>query len=104
MMPALSAGSCCVDCPGATCVDDGMSLADRGASRSRSDGKDGAVLTWLLQGDPSIRWQVLADLMAAAQDEIDAERARVAAQGWGARLLAAQSADGQWAHGLYSPK
>ena len=81
-----------------------MSLADRGASKSRSDGKDGAVLTWLLQGDPSIRWQVLADLVGAAQGEIDAERARVVVQGWGARLLAAQSADGQWADGLYSPK
>lgn len=63
-----------------------------------------AVLTWLLDGDPSIRWQVLRDLVGAPQDEIDAERARVAVQGWGARLLAVQSADGRWAEALYSPK
>ena len=54
--------------------------------------------------DPSIRWQVLGDLLHASQEVIDTERARVAVQGWGAALLAAQSADGRWADALYSPK
>jgi hypothetical protein len=67
-------------------------------------GRKAATIDWLLDGDPSIRWQVLADLTGAGQDEIDAERSRVAAQGWGAQLLAAQSADGRWAQALYSPK
>lgn len=62
------------------------------------------MLAWLLDSDPSIRWQVLRDLMDVSPDEIDAQRALVAVQGWGARLLAAQSADGRWAEALYSPK
>ena len=81
-----------------------MSVAGGDSWTSRSDTDGGALLTWLLQGDPSIRWQVLADLMGAAQEEVDAERARVAVQGWGVRLLAAQSVDGRWADPLYSPK
>jgi hypothetical protein len=69
-----------------------------------TSGRTAATIDWLLDGDPSIRWQVLAGLTGAGQDEIDAERSRVAVQGWGAQLLAAQSADGQWAQALYSPK
>jgi hypothetical protein len=74
------------------------------ARASGSSGSDGAVMTWLLEGDPSIRWQVLADLRCAAQDEVITERERVAVEGWGARLLTAQSPDGRWADALYSPK
>jgi len=62
------------------------------------------VLTWLLAGDPSIRWQVLAHLVDASPDEVSAERARVAGHGWGARLLGHQDPDGTWGGGLYSPK
>jgi hypothetical protein len=69
-----------------------------------ADKGGGAVMTWLLEGDPSIRWQVLADLVGAPREEINTERALVAVQGWGARLLDAQSADGRWADALYSPK
>lgn len=46
------------------------------------------VLDWLLDSDPSIRWQVLRDLTDASTEEVLAERARVATDGWGARLLA----------------
>ena len=56
-----------------------------------------AVLEWLLESDPSIRWQVLRDLAGAPAGEVAAERSRVATQGWGARLLASQGADGRWA-------
>lgn len=62
------------------------------------------VRAWLLEGDPAIRWQVLADLDHAASDVVDAERQRVATDGWGARLLAAQDPEGTWAGALYSPK
>jgi hypothetical protein len=51
---------------------------------------------WLLDSDPSIRWQVMRDLTHEPADAIAAERSRVATEGWGARLLALQGPDGQW--------
>lgn len=60
-------------------------------------------LDWLLDTDPAIRWQVLRDLVDAPDDVVAAERARVATEGWGARLLAARDPDGQWAGGAYLP-
>ncbi|MFB6610292.1 hypothetical protein ACFCVO_08235 [Agromyces sp. NPDC056379] len=54
------------------------------------------VTEWLLDSDPSIRWQVMRDLLDAPPDEIDRERARIAAEGWGAGLLALQADDGYW--------
>jgi hypothetical protein len=56
-----------------------------------------AVIQWLLDSDPSIRWQVMRDLIGAPTQQVAAERARVATEGWGARLLALQGADGSWA-------
>jgi hypothetical protein len=61
------------------------------------------VLDWLLDSDPAIRWQVLRDLADAPDDVVAAERARVATEGWGARLLALRDADGQWAGGACFP-
>jgi hypothetical protein len=54
------------------------------------------VINWLLDSDPSIRWQVMRDLIDAPAEEVAAERARVATTGAGAQLLALQAADGQW--------
>jgi hypothetical protein len=54
------------------------------------------VVDWLLDSDPSIRWQVMRDLTAAPAEAVAAERARVATEGAGARLLALQAADGRW--------
>lgn len=54
------------------------------------------VLDWLLDSDPSIRWQVMRDLAGEPAEAVAAERAKVATEGWGARLLALQDADGQW--------
>jgi hypothetical protein len=54
-----------------------------------------AVLDWLLDSDPAIRWQVLRDLVHASAEVVATERARVAIEGWGARLLALQGEDGQ---------
>ena len=62
-----------------------------------------AVLDWLLDSDPAIRWQVLRDLAQAPADVVAAARARVAAEGWGARLLALQGDDGKWAGGACFP-
>ena len=57
---------------------------------------NGSVMEWLLESDPSIRWQVMRDLTGAPADQVAAERARVATEGMGARLLALQGADGRW--------
>ncbi|MEO6224141.1 MAG: hypothetical protein ABIP90_12910, partial [Vicinamibacterales bacterium] len=61
------------------------------------------LLLWLLDSDPSIRWQVLRDLVHAPADVVAADRTRVATEGWGARLLALQGEDGQWAGGACFP-
>jgi hypothetical protein len=61
------------------------------------------VLDWLLDSDPGLRWQVLRDLTDAPPGEIATERARVALEGWGARLLASRDEDGQWAGGACFP-
>jgi hypothetical protein len=61
------------------------------------------VRDWLLDSDPAIRWQVLQDLADAPADVVAAERARVATEGWGARLLALRDPDGQWAGGSFFP-
>jgi hypothetical protein len=53
-------------------------------------------MRWLLDSDPAIRWQVMRDLMNATADEVAAERAKVATEGWCARMLALQAADGRW--------
>jgi hypothetical protein len=67
---------------------------------------DTSVIDWLLdpeQSDPSIRWQVMRDLLDRPRSEWEAERAKVATEGWGAQLLAVQDEDGQWAGGAFFP-
>src|SRR5262247_131064 len=53
-------------------------------------------IDWLLDADPSIRWQAMRDLIDAPQPAVSAERARVASGGFGAQLLALQASDGTW--------
>src|SRR5689334_4366248 len=54
------------------------------------------VIQWLFDSDPSIRWQVMRDLIGASAEEVAAERARVATEGAGASLLSLQGKDGRW--------
>ena len=61
------------------------------------------MIDWLLDADPAIRWQALRDLADAPADVVAAERARVAGEGWGARILALQGADGLWEGGALFP-
>jgi hypothetical protein len=61
------------------------------------------VVAWLLDSDPSIRWQVLRDLADASPEIVAAERARVASEGWGPRLLDQQRPDGNWGDGVATP-
>jgi hypothetical protein len=63
----------------------------------------GSAIEWLLDSDPSIRWQVMRDLLDAPEAEWMAERAKVETEGWGARLLSHQDEDGQWAGGAFAP-
>src|SRR4051812_12284087 len=54
------------------------------------------IIGWLLDSDPAIRWQAMRDLTDGPAEEVEAERARVATEGAGARLLALQEPDGRW--------
>jgi len=65
-------------------------------SRRQVAKSDPSVILWLLNSDPSIRWQVLRDLTDASVEEVNSERARVATEGIGAQLLASQGADARW--------
>jgi len=65
---------------------------------------DPALLDWMLDADPALRWQVERDLAGAPPSLWGETRDRVAREGFGARLLALQDADGQWAGGAYFPK
>ena len=77
-----------------------MLLTHKGAHpRSLND----PVVEWLLDSDPSIRWQVMRDFTDARTAIVAAERARVAAEGWGALLLDQQRPDGQWGDGAATP-
>ena len=61
------------------------------------------VIDLLLDSDPAIRWQVMRDLTDAPRKQVADERAGVAREGWGARLLGLQGEDGQWAGGACFP-
>ncbi|HSE43225.1 MAG TPA: hypothetical protein VLH08_20875, partial [Acidobacteriota bacterium] len=68
------------------------------------------TIDWLLEADPSIRWQTLRDLAGASEEKINRERKRIEREGWGAQILAEQDPSGKWEpgktneSGLYTPK
>jgi hypothetical protein len=57
-----------------------------------------------MESDPAIRWQVLRDIQRADPARWAQERARVAVEGWGAKLLELQGANGLWHDSLYNGK
>jgi hypothetical protein len=61
------------------------------------------LTAWLLDSDPSLRWQVERDILRERREVWEATRARVATEGLGAKLLALQGLDGQWAGGAFFP-
>src|SRR3954453_4585355 len=84
----------------------GDELGDR-AVQGHS-GVDGLVVvadveSWLLDSDPALRWQVERDVSGDSPSVWEATRARVAKEGFGARLLALQDPDGRWAGGAFFP-
>lgn len=62
-----------------------------------------SVIDWLLEVDPSIRWQVMHDLTDEPNEVVAAQRSRVVVEGWGAWLLDRQRSDGQWGDGVTTP-
>jgi len=58
------------------------------------------VIQWLVEGDPTIRWQALRDLARAAEATVERERRKVARDSWGACLLAKPDPERTWAGGL----
>jgi len=65
---------------------------------------DKSLIKWLLEGDPSVTWQVRRDLLDLPIDEYQATRKRLTTEGWAARFLELQDPKGSWAGGLYTPK
>jgi hypothetical protein len=61
------------------------------------------LTTWLLHSDPALRWQVERDITREPPEVWESTRARIATEGFGARLLAQQDPDGQWAGGAFFP-
>jgi hypothetical protein len=59
---------------------------------------------WLLDADPAIRWQAMRDLLGEPAEAVASERARVATEGWGAKLLGLQRPDGHWGDDLSNPE
>ncbi len=61
-------------------------------------------MTWLLEGDPSVRWQVERDLLELPPEEWQRSRSRTAEGGWCRELLDHQDHGGTWGGGIYGPK
>jgi hypothetical protein len=59
------------------------------------------LITWLLEGDVSIQYQVHRDLLDIEKLEL---RERIASEGWAAKFLSARKAEGHWGRGFYQVK
>ena len=59
---------------------------------------------WLLDGDPSIRYQTHRDLLNSKKNIIEKEQQSILHEGWGKRFLELQEENGTWSNTLYSPK
>ena len=61
-------------------------------------------IAWLLEGDPSIRYHTMKDLVKAPGQTLHNEQQAILRDGWGRRFLDLQDDDGTWANALYAPK
>lgn len=71
------------------------------------DGRERALIGWLLEGDVSVQYQVRRDLLGSGGeggDTIAGLQRRIEMEGWGARFLALQNSNGHWGRGFYQPK
>lgn len=62
------------------------------------------VIDWLLESDPSIRFQTKRDILGLPKKEWIDDRRTIEGTGWGKSLLNLQDPDGKWGGGLYGPK
>jgi hypothetical protein len=60
------------------------------------------AVSWLLEGDPAIRWQVMRDLLDEPEEVWRAEQRRTGEEGWVAEILSYQAADGSWPKGRWT--
>ena len=65
---------------------------------------DPKVISWLLEGDPAVKWQVMHDLQNDDFSNVFKVRKQIPNEGWGYEILRNQSENGMWANGLYTPK
>ncbi len=59
------------------------------------------IISWLLESDVSIQYQVLRDLLSTERKDL---QDRIAQEGWGAEFLSKRKPDGFWGRGFYQPK
>lgn len=68
---------------------------------STNDINERHLITWLLEGDVSIQYQVHRDLLAAKKTHL---QERIATEGWGAQFLSCRNKAGHWGQRFYQPK
>ena len=61
-----------------------------------------AVLDWLQEGDPAIRWQTMRDLLDRPEAGWLAVQGDIPAEGWGKQLLYALLPDNTWPDGRWT--
>lgn len=59
------------------------------------------VISWLIEGDVSIQYQVYRDLLNVDKPGI---RDKIGQEGWASLILSFRKPDGQWGQGFYAPK
>ena len=59
------------------------------------------IISWLLQGDVSIQYQVYRDLLATPKPRL---QKKIEKEGWGLKFLSCRMPNGHWGQGFYQPK
>ena len=59
------------------------------------------LISWLLEGDISIQYQVFRDLLNNNKKDL---QKRITTEGWGAKILSKRKANGHWGQRFYQPK
>lgn len=59
------------------------------------------AISWLLEGDVSIQYQVFHDLLGEVRTDL---QDRIATEGWGKVILEQRNRNGHWGLGFYQPK
>ena len=59
------------------------------------------IISWLLEGDISIRYQVYRDLLDSDQPQL---REKIESEGWGLQFLSCRLPNGHWGRSFYQPK